>query len=213
MINFRLTDDQRKAIVRQRAKPFKYLYNENDKKILFDFDRLYAKDSFIDATIAKTNSNAFEKIIDIGCGNAGVAAVQNILYNAEIFLIDGNRISERDCGYAEAESMNWYSTWNDLPQTLKMWGCNMDKVHFININDAKSYDWPKVDIVQSFLSCGAHYPIDTYKWLYEKINQSHTRYIFTTNTDPAAVPSYFKIINTIEFINEPRGLYNVLELQ
>jgi len=213
MINFKLDHEQRKAIIRQRSKPFKHFFNINDKKHQFEFDRLYAKDSFIDAIIAKDNSLSMDRIIDIGCGNAGIAAVQNIMFGSEIFLIDGNRNKERDAGYENAESMNWYSTWNDLPYTLKEWGCDMKKVHFIEINSAKSYNWPKVNLVQSFLSCGAHYPIDNYKWLYDKINLPNTRYIFTTNKTIQDIPSYFKIVNTVPFINEPNGLYNILEMK
>ena len=205
MINITLTPAQRQAVRRQRARPFKFLLQEP-----FDFDRVYAYSCWVDATILRLIHPTARSVIDIGCGQAGVAAVQNIIYGMEIYLIDGHRDGERDGGYADAGSMNHYSTWSDLPETLTRWGCDMSRVHFVSIAAAATFDWPTVDLVQSTLSCGTHYPLSTYDWLYARVNHSNTRYCFTmTGTDPVDVPLEFRAEQSVPCMNHPGNHYHV----
>lgn len=206
MINLALTPPQRAAVRRQRSHPFRFLLNEPE-----EFDRVYAWSSWADATQLRMLHPTAESVIDIGCGQAGVAAIQNMVYGMEIYLIDGAREGERDAGFAAADSMNHYSTWQDLPQTLKQWGCDMSRVHLISIEDAPQYSWPRVDLVQSLHSCGAHYPIDTYGWLYEQVNHSGTLYDFVISDSAAElIPQYFELTHTVPMINYAHLKHRVL---
>ena len=209
MINFTLTPEQRVAVKMQRARPFKFLLNQT-----YEFDRVYAYSCWVDATILNLIHPTARTIIDIGCGQAGVAAIQNIIYGCEVYLIDGNSAGQRESGYGPADTMIHYSTWNDLPETLQRWGCNMNKVHFISIEEAPNYIWPTVDLVQSTLSCGTHYPIATYNWLYNKINQSETRYCFQVGGGtPVEIPPEFTLLKEIPCMNFPGNHYAVLSKQ
>ena len=206
MIHFALTPPQRAAVRRQRSHPFRFLMDQPE-----EFDRVYAWSSWADATQLHMIHPGAKSVIDIGCGQAGVAAVQNIVYGMEIYLIDGARAGERDAGYAGADSMNHYSTWSDLPQTLKSWGCDMDRVHFISIDAAAQWNWPPVDLVQSLHSCGAHYPIETYNWLYDRVNHSDTLYSFViSDTAAARIPPEFELMHTVPMINYPHLKHRVL---
>ena len=128
--------------------------------------------------------------------------------------VDANRAGQRECGYGSADTMIHYSTWNDLPETLQRWGCNMSKVHFISIEEAPDYVWPAVDLIQSTLSCGTHYPIATYNWLYNKVNHSETRYCFQVGGGtPVEIPPEFTILKEIPCINFPGSHYAVLSKQ
>lgn len=208
MINFTLTSAQRAAVRRQRSHPFRFLLDQPQ-----EFDRVYAWSSWVDATLLRMTHPTAHRVIDIGCGQAGVAAIQNIVYGCEVYLIDGNRVGQRDSGYASADTMNHYSTWADLPETLRRWGCDMNRVHFVEIGSAQDFDWPRVDLVQSLQSCGSHYPIGTYEWLYQRVNQPGTRYCFTVGGGPTPVeiPQEFRALQMIPTINYPRAQLAVLE--
>jgi len=176
-----------------------------------EFDRVYAWSCWADATQLHMIHPGAKSVIDIGCGQAGVAAVQNIMWGMEIYLIDGARGGERDAGYADADSMNHYSTWSDLPQTLQQWGCDMDRVHCVSIAAAAEWDWPRVDLVQSLHSCGAHYPMETYDWLYDRVNHDSTLYSFVMSDAAAArIPQQFELIHTVPMINYPYLKHRVL---
>jgi len=168
----------------------------------------------VDATLLRMTHPTAHSIIDIGCGQAGVAAIQNILYGCDVYLIDGNRAGQRDSGYSAADSMNHYSTWLDLPETLQRWGCDMARVHFVEIASAQDFAWPRVDLVQSLQSCGSHYPIATYEWLYRRVDQAGTRYCFTVGGGPTPVeiPAKFRCIEMIPTINYPQSQLAVLAL-
>lgn len=206
MIQFDLTPPQRAAVRRQRSHPFRFLMDQPQ-----EFDRVYAWSSWADATQLRLIHPTARSVIDIGCGQAGVAAVQNIVYGMEIYLIDGAREGQRDAGYADADSMNHYSTWSDLPTTLKRWGCDMSRVHFVEIDQAPRYPWSGVDLVQSLHSCGAHYPIETYDWLWDRVNHSSTVYSFVISDAAAArIPPEFELMHTVPMINYPHLKHRVL---
>ena len=207
MINFTLTPGQRAAVRRQRSHPFKFLLDKPQ-----EFDRVYAWSSWVDATLLRMAHPTAHRVIDIGCGQAGVAAIQNIIYGCDVYLIDGNRAGDRDSGYAAADTMNHYSTWSDLPNTLESWGCDMTRVHFVEIGSAHEFVWPHVDLVQSLQSCGSHYPIATYEWLYQRVDQPSTRYCFTVGGGPTPVeiPTEFHALRMMPTINYPQAQLAVL---
>ena len=172
-ITLYLNKQQMEQVVKQQAYPFKYLINFPK-----EFERVYTWSSLVEAYQVMQIYPSTKKIIEIGCGQAGVAAIQNISFGCEIWLIDGNSPGDRTFGYDVAESMEHYSTWHDLPETMERWGCDMSKIHFVDIPSARSYDFPVVDLIQSFRSCGYHYPLSTYNFLYGK-QDNNTKYLFT----------------------------------
>ena len=206
MINFTLTPAQRAAVRKQRSHPFKFLLDQP-----YEFDRVYAYSCWVDATTLRLLHPAARSVIDIGCGQAGVAAIQNIIYGCEVYLIDGNRAGQRESGYGSADSMIHYSTWTDLPETLQRWGCDMSRVHLISIETAPKYSWPTVDLIQSTLSCGTHYPIAAYNWLYDQANHADTRYCFTVGgRTPVEIPAEFTVLREIPCMNLPGYHYAVM---
>jgi len=186
-LTLHLNRQQMEKIVQQQAYPFKHLVNFPQ-----EFERVYTWSSVVEAYQAMKVYPETRKIIEIGCGQAGVAAIQNMSFGCEIWLIDGNNPGDRTFGYEHAGSMEHYSTWHDLPETMERWGCDMSKIHFIDIPTAPSYDFPIVDLIQSFRSCGYHYPLSAYEFLFTKQNND-TRYLFTiTDKQLKKEPGYLK---------------------
>ena len=198
MIYLELDKNQRDFVRKHQSHPFKFFLDKPE-----EFDRLYSWSSFCDAGMAHYWAPKAKKVIDIGCGQGGVAAIMNILWGCEIWLIDGIGGGNRESQYGPEKEMKYYSTWTDLPDTFQKWGCRMDLVHFVSIDEAKNYNWPTVDLIMSFRSCGFHYPMNTYEWLYKKINTEDTRYYMTIGglKAPLEIPPEFEIIGK----NVPMG--------
>ena len=186
-ITLYLNPQQMKKIVQQQTYPFKHLINFPQ-----EFERVYTWSSFVEAYQTMKVYPRTQKIIEIGCGQAGVAAIQNISFGCEVWLIDGNNPGDRTFGYEHAGSMEHYSTWHDLPETMERWGCDMSRIHFVDIPSAESYNFPVADLIQSFRSCGYHYPLSTYDFLFKK-QDDDTKYLFTvTNKQLKKEPGYLK---------------------
>lgn len=128
-------------------------------------------------------------ILDIGCGLAFEAREFNRLYNTDIWLLDGDISANstkntlaQDVGYnPDQESFLFYHSFNWLKNQLLAKGST--NYHMIDVNNIDIPGDKKFDVIWSFLSCGFHYPVSTYKKLIEKHSHENTRVIVDLRTE------------------------------
>jgi hypothetical protein len=117
-------------------------------------------------------------ILDIGCGLAWESRKFNKKYNTELWLLDGDVSSNEN---KNPEKSNW-GKWHDTPDTLLFYHSlefldqqlkqsNLSNYHLVDVNNIVIPKDVKFDLITSWLSCGFHYPVSTYKDLI--LNHSH----------------------------------------
>ena len=111
-----------------------------------------------------------KRILDIGCGYAHISDMFQKKYGTELYLLDGDisyntAHANRAAKYGATEDFMFYVSTDDLK---KEWDRKGMRYTFL---DAKATDIPndvKFDLVYSWISCGFHYPVSTYKTLIQK---------------------------------------------
>jgi SAM-dependent methyltransferase len=104
------------------------------------------------------------RILDIGCGFAGVSELFQKKYGTEIWLLDGDSETTKDrprkAKYGEVSDFKFYMP---LEILHNHWKEKNLQYTFIDANNIEIPKKIKFDLVYSWLSCGYHYPIETYK--------------------------------------------------
>jgi SAM-dependent methyltransferase len=102
-------------------------------------------------------------ILDIGCGFAKVSELFQKKYGSDLYLLEsdmkdspGRRIGK----WGTVESFQWYLPLDVLKQAWDSQGLQYNFLDGSNINLSKTV---KFDLVYSWLSCGFHYPVTTYR--------------------------------------------------
>lgn len=118
-----------------------------------------------------------KRILDIGCGYANVSNLFQKKYGCELYLLEGdfsnNRPdASRKAKYGPAEDFLFYSPVSKLKEQWDRQGMTYT---FVDANNIQIDPDVKFDLVYSWISCGFHYPVATYKDLILK------------HTDPDAV--------------------------
>jgi SAM-dependent methyltransferase len=123
-------------------------------------------------TLKTNNFNAVDRflktppkrILDIGCGYAFESEMFQQKYQTDLYLLDStieNTIGvQRQTNYGPADQFSFYNTVNTLTESY-----NQRKMNyvFIDSNNINLDNTLKFDVIYSFLSCGFHYPANTYK--------------------------------------------------
>ena len=121
------------------------------------------------------------RLLDIGCGFAYESRWFNEKYGTELWLLDGDA-STNDAKSESASYGNWntisselkfYHTFEFLDSKLKKLGTK--NYHLIDANNINIPDDVKFDVITSWLSCGHHYPVNTYIELMRKHSHANTR--------------------------------------
>jgi SAM-dependent methyltransferase len=141
----------------------------------------YKKENF--EILDKFLGSAPMKILDIGCGLAWESRLFNEKYNSELWLLDGDSkdndkkpITANTGKYhATADEFLYYHPLTDLDVELKKLGTK--NYHLIDCNNINIPDDIKFDLITSWVSCGYHYPVNTYKDLILKHSYANTRVI------------------------------------
>ena len=119
-----------------------------------------------------------KNILDIGCGYARESKCFQEKYNSNLYLLDGNPKKDsqkRQIKYGSAESMDFYNSIEDLK---KYYDSENMRYNFIDAANPIIPKDIKFDLIYSFLSCGFHYPANTYKELIQKHSTEDTLIIF-----------------------------------
>lgn len=128
-----------------------------------------------------------KNILDIGCGLAWESRLFNQKYGSELWLLDGD-ISENqkkengiDTSYNQsADNFLFYNSLSKLDLELKK--LDTKNYHLIDCNNITIPENVKFDLICSWLSCGFHYPLSTYKELILKHSHKKTRVIVDIRT-------------------------------
>jgi len=115
-------------------------------------------------------------ILDIGCGYAYESMWFQKKYDCKLYLLEGNTNNNntREIRYGKAEDFKFY---NDTNQLLNYWQSQNMQFTFVDGNNPIIDDDVIFDVVYSFLSCGFHYPADTYKDLIQKHTNANSKII------------------------------------
>lgn len=122
-----------------------------------------------------------KRILDIGCGLAWESRLFNAKYNTEIWLLDGdvaaNEHKDPDRAnhgkwHSDPKSLLFYHSMDFLDQQLKQSG--VDNYHLVDVNRINIPEDVKFDVITSWLSCGFHYPVSTYRDLILKHSHANT---------------------------------------
>lgn len=105
-----------------------------------------------------------KRILDIGCGLAYESELFQKKYGSELYLLDGDYNSQnnitRDVDYGTVEDFRFYNTIDELTNSYDSRGM---KYTFVDANNIDIPDDITFDLVLSNLSCGFHYPANTYQ--------------------------------------------------
>jgi SAM-dependent methyltransferase len=123
------------------------------------------------------------KILDIGCGLAWESRLFNEKYNSELWLLDGdaNNNSSKlstatDIKYhTTADNFLYYHPLEELDSKLKQLGTK--NYHLIDCNNINIPENIKFDLITSWVSCGFHYPVNTYRDLILKHSHANTKIV------------------------------------
>ena len=113
-----------------------------------------------------------KRILDIGCGYAHISDMFQKKYGTELYLLDGDisyntAHATRAANYGAVEDFMFYVPADDLK---KEWDRQGMRYTFLDAKDVAIADDVEFDLVYSWISCGFHYPVSTYK----KLIQKHT---------------------------------------
>lgn len=123
------------------------------------------------------------KLLDIGCGLAWESRMIGNQFNTELWLIDGDADNNKDKDsnsketkyHESANSFLFYHTLEQVDIELKK--LNTTNYHLIDCNVLNIPDNIKFDVITSWLSCGFHYPVSTYRELILKHSHPDTKII------------------------------------
>ena len=104
------------------------------------------------------------QILDIGCGYAFESEMFQKKYNSNLFLLDSSientKNISRQTNYGTSDNFSFYHRINELTESYDERKMNYT---FIDANNLTNLNNTKFDVIYSFLSCGFHYPSNTYK--------------------------------------------------
>jgi SAM-dependent methyltransferase len=153
-------------------------------------DTLYYLDTWNDPEYVKSKQGVFtmlehylpnppKRILDIGCGYAHISEMFQKKYGTELYLLDGDfsknsQQATRVAKYGATENFMFYVSTDDLK---KEWDRKGMTYTFIDANNIDISNDVEFDLVYSWISCGFHYPVSTYKKLIQKHTTAHSTII------------------------------------
>ena len=123
------------------------------------------------------------RLLDIGCGFAYDSRWFNEKYGTELWLLDGdastNSAKPESASYGNwnttSSELKFYHTFEFLDAKLKELGTQ--NYHLVDANNISIPDDVKFDVITSWLSCGHHYPVNTYMELMRRHSHANTRIV------------------------------------
>lgn len=104
-----------------------------------------------------------DRVLDIGCG---LGLIDGFIYehcgNPDLHLLDKTELdTNKISGFNK--TYRFYNNMDAAKNTLSSNGVDERKIHLHEANDITELLSCKFDLICSFLSCGWHYPIETYR--------------------------------------------------
>jgi SAM-dependent methyltransferase len=160
------------------------------------------------------------KILDIGCGLAWESRLFNQKYGTELYLLDGD-VSANESKPSKSSTVNYHNSADNFlfyhplekldDELLKL---DTKNYHLIDCNDIVISDEIKFDLVTSWVSCGFHYPVNTYRDLIKKHSHKDTKVIMDLRIDfkKTGMPQPEEGIEIVKIINR-RKKYIMAEIK
>ncbi|MBR9843873.1 MAG: class I SAM-dependent methyltransferase [Rhodobacteraceae bacterium] len=124
-----------------------------------------------DLFVEATDEIAPKRIADIGCGYGFVDLCLYRRYDCDLVLIDIESGNDRHFGFSEQHP--GYTSLDKARQFLEGNGVPSERITTINPTKTPVEDAGSFDLALSLLSCGFHYPVDTYETLFrDQVNPS-----------------------------------------
>lgn len=125
--------------------------------------------------------NKPKRILNIGCGLAWESRLFNQKYDSELYLLDGDFDDNLNDGTvqmqarysADAKNFAFYYKLDFIKSELDRLGTK--NYTLVDCNKIEIDKHIKFDLITSWVSCGFHYPVSTYKNLI--LNHSHSETI------------------------------------
>jgi len=147
------------------------------------------------------------RLLDIGCGFAWESRWFNEKYGTELWLLDGdagvNATKPESASYGnwntDSSELKFYHKFDFLDAKLQELGTK--NYHLVDANNVNIPADVKFDVITSWLSCGHHYPVNTYIDLMKRHLHENTRIILDirckgTSTNFIGVDG-FEIVNVV----------------
>jgi hypothetical protein len=141
-------------------------------------------------------------ILDIGCGFAKTSELFQKKYNSDLYLLESDIVKspgKRIGKWGTADSFQWYLPINRLEQAWQEQGM---RYNLVDGSNPKVPQDVKFDLVYSWLSCGFHYPVSTYKTLI----QAHT------NKDSIIIVDFRNNLSASQIAQSDQTHYRVIEV-
>lgn len=129
------------------------------------------------------------RILDVGCGLAWESRMFNEKYSTELYLLDGdyddNQFDQElvQGRYSDdASRFAFYYKLDFLRDKLDELGTQ--NYHLVDSNNIDIADDIKFDLITSWVSCGFHYPVNTYRDLILKHSHADTRVVIDLRLIP-----------------------------
>lgn len=125
-------------------------------------------------------------LLDIGCGMAWESRYFNDSFGTELWLIDGDLIENQtgaaDAGYHhDSKNFGFYHSLDYLKKQIDSSG--LTNYNLLNSNNIDIPKNKKFDVITSWLSCGFHYPVSTYKDLIQSHSHENTKIVMDIRTE------------------------------
>lgn len=125
-------------------------------------------------------------LLDIGCGMAWESRHFYNSFGTELWLIDGdsieNQVGAADAGYHKnPKNFGFYHKIDYLKNKIDSSG--FTNYNLLNSNHVNIPEDKKFDVITSWLSCGFHYPISTYRDLIQAHSYENTKIIMDIRTE------------------------------
>ena len=126
-------------------------------------------------------TNPPTSILDIGCGLAWESRMFNNKYGTELWLLDGDTSLNTNTSELVSEdgyhvNPNEFLFYHPMSWLKEQLDANETKnYNLIDVNNISIPKDKKFDLITSWLSCGFHYPVSTYKDLILQHSHKDTR--------------------------------------
>lgn len=146
-------------------------------------------------------------ILDIGCGLAFESEMFQKKYNSNLYLLDGDfedsKNATRDRKYGSSDSMGFYSKISNLKNSFDQ---RKIKYNFIDANNIQISLGIKFDLVYSNISCGYHYPLNTYENFLKDHTDKNSIMIFDIHSRyfKEQIEDLFEVVETKNYPNQKK---------
>lgn len=127
-------------------------------------------------SLKKYLPNNPKKILDIGCGVAGIDIMLNRHYdnNPVFYLLDKSEVNSK-VYYGLEKKAAYYNSLKLAKELLVLNGISADKIYTEEVGEKPIFFDQKFDLVLSLISWGFHYPVSTYlNQVYNLLNSGGT---------------------------------------